>query len=522
MVTAMEPQRRGRSARRRERLTAQEPGNVETLPAYAGGRYLPLSDDDMRRIHATVLDVLENIGLIKAIPSMVELVTAKGGSLTDEGRLLFPRDLVEDVIAGSRRSFTLSGQSPEHDIELKSQDVYCGTGGASPNIVDFETGAYRQALLTDLYDIARLVDQLEHIRFYWRSVVATDMPRAKVLDLNTAYACMMGTTKPIGVSFANGQHVKTAVEMFDARLGGEGEFRKRPFCTISCCHVVPPLTFAEESLDAFEMAVRLGMPVLALSAGQAGATAPAALPGAVVQAVAETLAGLVFGYLIDPRCRVILGTWPFVSDLRTGAMSGGSGEQALLMAACAQMGNFYDLPTSVAAGMTDAKVPDSQSGAEKGYTIGLAAHAGANMINESAGMLASLLGTAHEAYVMDNDTLGAVGRTVRGLELNENSLSIEVIRNVTTEGPGHYLGHDQTLARMQSDYCYPNVHDRMTPKDWEEAGGRDVRQQARDVTCEILGRHYPDHVDEATDDRLREAFDIRLDRDAMRPGNGRW
>ena len=84
------------------------------------------------------------------------------------------------------------------------------------------------------------------------------------------------------------------------------------------------------------------MPILLLSAGQAGATAPAPIAGAIVQAVAECLAGLVYVYSIKPGHPCIFGTWPFVSDLRTGAMSGGSGEQALLTAGCAQMHRFYD------------------------------------------------------------------------------------------------------------------------------------------------------------------------------------
>ena len=84
-------------------------------------------------------------------------------------------------------------------------------------------------------------------------------------------------------------------------------------------------------------------------------------------------------------------------------MSGGSGEQAVLMAACGQMGRFYNLPTGVAAGMADAKLPDAQSGYEKGYTVTLAAHSGANLIYESAGMHASLLGACLESYVIDND-----------------------------------------------------------------------------------------------------------------------
>ena len=125
------------------------------------------------------------------------------------------------------------------------------------------------------------------------------------------------------------------------------------------------MRFATESCLVMEEVVRAGMPVLLLSAGQAGATAPASIAGAVAQAVAEVLAGLVYVNAISPGHPAIVGTWPFVSDLRTGAMSGGSGEQGLLTAACAQMLQHFDLPAGAASGMADAKMPDAQSGYEK-------------------------------------------------------------------------------------------------------------------------------------------------------------
>ena len=187
------------------------------------------------------------------------------------------------------------------------------------------------------------------------------------------------------------------------------------------------------------------MPVLLLSAGQAGATSPAAIAGSVVQAVAEVLAGLVYVNLLKPGHPAIFGTWPFVSDLRTGAMSGGSGEQAVLMAACGQMGRFYDLPTGVAAGMADAKLPDAQSGYEKGYTVTLAAHSGTNLVYESAGMHASLLGACLESYIIDNDMLGAINRTVRGIDVTDETLSIDTCLLYTSPSP-----RDATLSRMPS------------------------------------------------------------------------
>ncbi|MGB0388670.1 MAG: trimethylamine methyltransferase family protein [Ardenticatenaceae bacterium] len=515
---------KARRRKRRFRGARQEevkPKKPVIWPGMVGGRYQPLTQREMERIHETALDLLENVGMAQAIPSMIEIVTGAGGWMNEHGRLCYPRSLVEDILGRAPRKFVMPGQDPKHDLEVGGRRVYCGTGGAAPMIVDFETGRYRETRLVDLYDIARLVDTLDNIHYFWRTVVARDMPTPLDLDVNTAYACMHGTTKHIGVSYVNGDHVREAVAMFDMLLEAQGGFRNRPFCSISCCHVVPPLRFAEESCEALEAAVRAGMPITLLSAAQAGATSPAALAGTIVQAIAEVLAGLVFCLLIDPNCRANLGTWPFVSDLRTGAMCSGSAELGLLVAACAQMGGFYDLPMSTAAGMSDSKVPDAQAGAEKAYTIALAANAGATLIMESAGMHASLLGTAHESFVIDNDMLGAVQRTVRGIEVTDETLSYDVIKRVV-HGEGHFLGESQTIERMETDYFYPKVGDRESFGNWEDQGSTTVRQRARAHTRKVLAQHYPTHIDPKLDARIREHFNIFLPPRDMKRGNGRW
>jgi trimethylamine--corrinoid protein Co-methyltransferase len=197
-------------------------------------------------------------------------------------------------------------------------------------------------------------------------------------------------------------------------------------------------------------------------------------------------------------------------------MSGGSGEQAVLMAACGQMGRHYDLPTGIAAGMADSKLPDAQSGYEKGYTNTLAGHCGANLIYEAAGMQASLLGTSLEGYVVDNDMLGAINRTIRGIEVNADSLSVEAMRDVCIDGPVHYLGHEQTLDLMKRDYVYPEVGDRLSPKDWTEQGATDVLQRARARVDDILGGGRPAHIPDDVDARIREQLTIRLPREYMR------
>jgi len=238
----------------------------------------------------------------------------------------------------------------------------------------------------------------------------------------------------------------------------------------------------------------------------------------VVQAVAEVLAGLVYVNALKPGHPCIFGTWPFVSDLRSGAMSGGSGEQALLTAACAQMAHFYDLPGGSAAGMADSKEPDIQAGWEKGITTVLAGVAGLNLIYESAGMHASLLGFSHESLIIDNDILGQSLRCVRGIEVNDETLSVETIRDVCLNGPGHYLGHPQTLGLMQRDYVYPAIGNRLSPKEWAEVGKPDILKVAIKRKNDLLATHFPRHVSDAVDDQIRERHTIMLPREKMRKG----
>jgi trimethylamine--corrinoid protein Co-methyltransferase len=278
----------------------------------------------------------------------------------------------------------------------------------------------------------------------------------------------------------------------------------------SNCFVVPPMKFATESCLVMEACIAGGMPVLLLSAGQAGATAPAPIAGAIVQATAECLAGLVYVNAIKPGHPAVFGTWPFVSDLRTGAMSGGSGEQALLTAGCAQMHRYYDLPGGAAAGIADAKLPDMQAGWEQATSNVMAGLAGLNMVYEAAGMHASLLGFCLESLILGDDLLGQALRCVRGIEVTEDNVSLEVIRATCLEGPGHYLGSDQTLSLMQTEYIYPALADRSSPKEWLELDRPDLLSRATARKEEILATRSAARFAPAVDQAIRDRFAIHL------------
>ena len=505
----------GREARRQMRAAPLAPEIKPVHAGLSGGAYKPLSDADVTHVHEAVLDVLETIGLAQATPTCIAACERAGAVYGDDGRLRFPRAIVMETVRTANRDFALCARDEANDIHPQGSKVHFGTAGAAVHLVDIATGEYRDSLLADLYDAARIVDRLDNIHFYQRPMVARDIADPVQMDVNTLFACLSGTRKHVGTSFSVLDSVQPSLELCYRVAGGEEAFRKRPFVSNSNCFVVPPLRFAQDACDVLEACVEGGMPVLLLSAGQAGATAPAAIAGAVVQAVAEVLAGLVYVNALAPGHPAVFGTWPFVSDLRTGAMSGGSGEQALLTAACGQMANFYDLPGGSAAGMCDAKLPDIQAGWEKGIAYALAGLAGTNIVYEAAGMHASLMGFCLESLFLDNDAIGQALRCVRGIEVTPETLSIATMRAVCTEGPGHYLGHAQTLALMQRDYLYPDLANRYSPKEWAEKGRPDIVALAVERKERLLAEYRPRHIDPETEAWARENFDIRLPSEAM-------
>ena len=195
--------------------------------------------------------------------------------------------------------------------------------------------------------------------------------------------------------------------------------------------------------------------------------------------------------------------------LRTGALSGGSAEQALLTAGCAQMHRFYDLPGGAASGISDSKLPDMQAGWEQGITNTLAGLAGLNMCYEAVGMHASLLGFCLESLILGDDLLGQAMRCVRGIEVTEDSTSIEAMKEVCLGGPGHYLGSDQTLKLMQTEYIYPKVANRMSPKEWNEAGKPLLLDKAIERKNEILSR-AGNVIDPQIDAAIRAKYNIHF------------
>lgn len=284
--------------------------------------------------------------------------------------------------------------------------------------------------------------------------------------------------------------------MLDIAAGGAGEFAKRPFLKAHISPIISPLRFGEDAVDVVYECIKHNIPMSCITAAQAGATAPATLAGFLAQSSAETLASLVMVHAIQPGFPMIFSNWPLVIDLRTGAFSGGSGETAVLNAASAQLSNWLGLPSGVACSMTDAKAIDAQYGMEKGLTSLAAALAGGNLIYESSGMTASLLGVSFEAFVLDDEMHSHTYRALRGIEVSPDNLGFDAIIEAVL-GDGHFLGGQHTFAAMERDYFYPTLADREQPRTWAENGSLDAWAMAR-IRARDFGKPSPRLSDPGT------------------------
>ena len=508
-MTEPRPQSRAGGRSERKRVRAAGPVENPCPPGQTGGQYRPLADADMQAIFETALELLRDPGMGE-VPAIVEQAAlAQGAFLNDAGRTCFPRALIEDAIARAAKTFTLHARDPDRSIEVGGDAVHFGTGGAAVQVLDLETQEYRPSTLRDLFDFTRLQDRLPNISWFTRCCVATDMANERDLDINTVFALLKGTTRPVATSFTLPEHVEPIVRMLDMADDRAGGFVKRPWLKAHVSPVLPPLRYGEDAVAVTLECLRHNIPLSCITAAMSGGTAPAEPAGFLAQSLADTLAGLMLVHLFKPGHPMVFSNWPMVIDLRTGAMVGGGAEAALLNAASAQLSNWLGLPSGVASSMTDSKVLDAQYGLEKASTALAAGLAGGNLIYESAGMTASLLGVSFEGFVADNEIIAMVYRIMRGIEVTPGALDTDAMRAAIL-GDGHFLGGAGTLASMERDYYYPDLSDRNEPQSWAELGALDLKDRARARAREMLALPDPEYLAKSAEAKIRDAFDIRL------------
>lgn len=478
-------------------------GEERMKKGLAAGQYKPLTDAQVQRIHEASLDVLERTGVRVDEPEALGLFEEAGADVR-ENRVRIPRALVEDAIDDAPSRVVLAGRESKHDLILEDANVHIGTGGAALKVLDLETGEIRKALLSDVGEMARIVDALDNIHFYLIPIYPTDLPEDRV-EISKYYASLANTAKHVQAGVYTLQGIRDVVAMCERISGSPEALRERPIVSFITSWMVSPLKFATDVTTLLIEVCRQGIPVVLSAAPMAGSTSPVTLAGTLAQLNAEQLSGLTLTQLVNPGTPVIMGPIPATADMRSGKYLGGSVELGMGNAAITQLAHLYEVPIYNSAGMTDAKLPDIQAGIEKAQSAIQVALAGANFIHHAAGMLEDMSTIAYEQFVIDNEMLGMAMRAVRGIQVTDDTLAVEVIDRV---GPGgHYLADEHTVRHMRSEHYFPSdVFNRQGRDEWEADGSTDAWDRARDRARRILREHEPPPIDPQVDRWIQEHF----------------
>jgi trimethylamine---corrinoid protein Co-methyltransferase len=481
------------------------------LMGLQGGQYSPLSKEQIKTLHEASLKILEKTGITyePGIEDTIQMLENSGVVIDrDRKNITFPREMIIEQIAKAPEKIILCGQDPKNDLHLTENRVHLGTGGAAIKMIDPKTGIVRPTTLKDLYDVSRLVDQLDNIHFLVKPCIATDID-VDDYNVNWFYACLSASSKHVMSGVNDTKGLEDVIEMASMIAGGLDKLQARPFISTIACFAISPLKLCTQSTLIMQEANRNQIPVALSSAPMAGSTSPLTMAGTLAQLHAEQLAGITICQLTKAGAPLLYGGIPGMANLKTMGYSGGAVEFGMMNAAIHQLSNHIKVPNYNSSGLSDSKLPDAQAGYEKAFTSLLASMGGSNYIHHSAGMLESMLTIAHEQFVIDDEIIGNCCKVLKGIDCDAEHLALEVIDSV---GPGgNFMTTSHTMKYMREEYYSGNgVTDRKSREKWEQEGSPDTRQRALAIARKLLTNPKPDYIPKEIDKAIRKKFNILL------------
>lgn len=446
-----------------------------------------LSQEDVRRIHQASLEVIETVGVHFPSDWALEILEEAGARVDWESQIArIPGHVIEEALAKAPASYVLCARDPALDLPLDGQHSYLSTDGCGVEVIDLETGERRRSTKRDVAESALVADYLPQIAFYWPIVAAQDcLPETR--SLHELEAAWNNTTKHVQTECViTAREAEAAIEMAACIVGGREELRKRPILSIMQC-TISPLGQDGGSLEAALVAARAGLPVGFMTMASCCSTAPATLTGTLVVGNAEVIAASALIELACPGALIFYAAAQTAMDLRTGAYTGGGPEDYLFGAATNQLADFYRIPLSMGTFATGAKEPDWQAALDNALAGLMPVLSGADMLT-GAGLLYGSRILSYEQLLMDCEIYDIIRATVRGIEVNAETLALEAIKSVGVRG--NYLTHKHTLKHLRERWV-PSLVDRRPYEVWEEDGRRGARERAREKAKWILANHCP-------------------------------
>ena len=430
----------------------------------AASLYQPLSGADVLKVANAAFEVLAKSGMAVYSPTAFEAFKAAGAEVDAETRTVkLPRSLVEDAIASNPSSITLYARDGTNNVILERDRVHYGTGGTAIYVLDPDTGERRASTNADIRLNARLVQELDHVHLFTINVFPNEIKDKDSIDVNRFFHSLDCTTKHVMGGVYSLQGCRDVVAMCELIAGGPAALRECPFVSFITL-IISPFKIDERYGEMTCYFVEQGLPVVVPTEPICGTTSPVTLAGNVLTHIAETLGGIALVQCVKKGAPGICGSVGSTCDLRTMDHLGGPIERAMVNAAVAQLAQHFEIPLYSTAGTSDAKRVSIQAAYESAMSNLLVAMSGANYIHDAAGLMEADLTVSYEKLVMDNEILGMCDRVLKGIEVTDETLALDLM---LAKGPGNdFLGEEHTVRHMRQEFFLPRLANRKKREDW--------------------------------------------------------
>jgi trimethylamine--corrinoid protein Co-methyltransferase len=467
-------------------------------PEHAKNRIL--GNEQIRCVHEYALRLLEETGSAVGCAEALDILRRANCDVSDPKRVKIPAKLVMEAMEKAPSEIEIFSREGELAMLLAEDCCYYGTGSDCNMTVDLETGERRLCLKEDVARLARFCDALPNVDFLMSFGIANDAP-AGANFVHQYEAMLLNTTKPVIVTGHGRSDMQTMIEMAGAAVGGVATLRRKPPLVLYA-EPISPLTHTEMGVGKALLCCEYGIPVIYIGSPMMAATAPATVEAVLVQAVAESLAGLVIFQTKHPGAGFIFGGDATVMDMRTGIFSYGSPELNVLNAALADMAHHYRLPFFCIAGSTDAKVLDAQAGFEYAMSIYGATLNGCNIIHD-CGYMEFGSTSSFESILFADEIIAYVKHMLRPLRFDEETVPLAAMDRI---GPGgDFLTEDHTACHFRKSIFFPRFLDRSTFDSWKGKGSRDLRVALNEHAKRIIASHRPRMLPEQANTAVRRA-----------------
>ena len=455
-----------------------------------------LSDQHIEKVYQATLECLNRTGVNVHNAEARELL-ARAGARAEGIRVRIPPHIIQDAIASNPRSFTIWGRDGKHRMHIVPDRVYFGPGPTCTNFIDPATGELRRTRRGDPGLTAKVGDALDNID-YIMSLGLIDDVTPQLAPVYEFAEMLANTGKPVLPWGYAPENVSDIYQIALAVAGSEEALRRKPFFAFFSTYQ-SPLTHTDKDLANVLWAVEHDIPVVYIGGGCAGSSAPVTGAGLLVIYLAGALSGLAILQLKKRGAPVCIGGVPEAMDLATGRPAYGSPEMSLYSAAAADISRYIGLPFMGTAGASESKVLDLQAAIESSIQAVLSGFSGATLVHDVGFLDCAQIGSL-ESLVMNDEIIAMTRRIMRGVEVSDDTLMLDLIDRV---GPGgEFMSTQETAKRCRAEIWNPTLMDRQPYETWQAAGAQTMNDRIRAKLQKILATHQPPPLPEGAAEKI--------------------